>query len=297
MDLENPDSAGELPGLVVAVADSSQRQVLFDSLPRIIGWLDRHDLEPASARPVHEAILTAIAVDTSRSASGLEVAYNAAEALLFAGVTEAGYADLLDQLALTWERMASRAHTAWLCDLLELLLLHPGPREQLLGFVTVAVAPVLAFARQLDQDMLDALASVVAELGAVTLAEQLSGAEVAAAQTEVDHDALRGRLVGIYTLTPQVALRARDAVLRRFPGARVEIDSSHVGTPALRHLAVAADYLIVSIRSAKHAATDAIDRHRPRDKPTLIPRGRGSSRMVQALVEALTADLEPAPSH
>jgi hypothetical protein len=297
MDLEDPDSAGALPGLVVAVADSPQRQVLFDSLPRIVGWLDRNDLGPGAARPVHEAILTAIALDTARSASSLEVAYNAAEALLVAGLTEAGYADLLDQLALTWERMASRAHAAWLCDLLELLVLHPGPRDRLLGFVAAAVAPLLALARQLDQDVLDTLASVVDELGAATLAEQLRGAEVTADHVDLDHDVLRGRLVGIYTLTPQVGLRARDAVRRRFPSARVEVDSSYVSTPALEHLAVAADYLIVSIRSAKHAATDAIDRNRPREKPTLIPRGRGSSRMVEALVEALAADLAPAHSH
>ena len=88
--------------------------------------------------------------------------------------------------------------------------------------------------------------------------------------------------------TPQVAVRAEQAIETRFPGLRVEIDSSYVSTPASEHLATTADYLIVSIRSAERAATDAIDRCPPRDLPTIIPGGRGSSRMVEALVDALS---------
>jgi hypothetical protein len=176
--------------------------------------------------------------------------------------------------------------------LLELLELYPGPRAQQLGFVAPAVARVLAFAERVDPGITAALARSCGALGARDLAAALRERTVT---TEGDDDAaadvLRDALVGIYTLTPQVGVRARDAIERRFPGVRVELDSSLVSTASLEQLAATADYLIVSIRSAKHAATDAIERHRPRELPTLIPRGRGSSRMLEALIAAV---LQPA---
>ncbi|MGO9794027.1 MAG: protein DpdD, partial [Solirubrobacteraceae bacterium] len=288
-DLSEPETADALPALVLAVAESEQRQVLRDALPRIIGWLERQELDLSSARPVHEAILTAIAFDASRGASSLEAAYNATEALLRAGVDEPGYIDILDRLELVWDRMASRAYVSWLCDLFELFSMYPGSREQLIRFAVTATGPVLGFARQLDRESLKGLADLVAGLGGRELADQLDLAGESAIEVEAVADILAGRLVGIYTLTPQVAVRARDEIERRFPGVRVQIDSSLASTSSLEHLAAVADYLIVSIRSAKHAATDAIDRHRPRELPTIIPRGRGSSRMVEALVEAVAS--------
>jgi hypothetical protein len=209
--------------------------------------------------------------------------------VLRAGLDAHGYADLLEQLGLLWERMAARANVAWLADVLELLELYPGPRDQLVGFVAATAGRVLPFAGRLDRGVLDALARSCSAAGAAEMAEAIAArAEEAEIRAEhISADVLDGRLVGIYTLSPQVAVRARDAIQRRFTGVRVEVDSSHVSTAALENLAATADYLIVSIRSAKHAATDAIERHRPRDLPTLIPRGRGSSRMVEALVTAV----------
>jgi hypothetical protein len=286
-DLADPEAADALPGLVEQVADSQQRQALQDALPQIVGWLERQDLDVRLARPMHEAILTAVAFATDRSASSLETAYNATEALIRAGVDEAGYQDILDRLDELWKRMSARANVAWLFDILELLSFNPGPREQLMSFSVATLAPVLTFARQLDGDILNTAAATVASFGAEDLAAQLTGAATEAVPPEIDDTILTDRLVGIYTLTPQVAIRAREGIQRRFPGVRVQIDSSLDSTRSLERLAATADYLIVSIRSAKHAATEAIDRCRPRDLPTLIPRGRGSSRMVEALVAAV----------
>jgi hypothetical protein len=288
-DLDDPTAADALPALVEQVADSPQKQALQDALPQIVGWLDRQNLDPRLARPMNDAILTAVAFATDRSAGSLETAYNATEGLIRAGVDEAGYQDMLDKLAEIWQRMEARANVPWLSDVLELLSFQPGPRDQLVTFSAAVLAPVLAFARQLDSGLLDTLAATVESFGADELATQLRTAATQAVQTEVDSNALAGRLIGIYTLTPQVAIRAREGIERRFPGVRVLIDSSYDSTSSLEHLAATADYMIVSIRSAKHAATEAIERHRPRQLPTLIPRGRGSSRMIEALVAAVHA--------
>ena len=138
---------------------------------------------------------------------------------------------------------------------------------------------------RVNRETRDGLRASLAAVGADGLVAAVPESEVG------DDDAtgpdLAGRTVGVYTLTPQVGVRAKQVIEARFPGVRVEVDSSHVSTPALEHLAATADFLIVSIRSAKHAATDAIDRCRPRELPTIIPGGRGSSRMVEALLDAV----------
>ena len=86
-DLADLDAASALPSLVEQVADSPRRQALQDALPQIVGWLERQDLDVRLARPMHEAILTAVAFATDRGASSLETAYNATEALLKPGST------------------------------------------------------------------------------------------------------------------------------------------------------------------------------------------------------------------
>lgn len=290
-DLVDPSAAEDLASLVVAAAESDGRQAFRDALPRIVGWLERQGLDPSVARPIHVAVLTVLALDSTWGESSLEVAYNTCEALLRSGLDRNGYAELLEQLGLLWDRMAARAHVAWLADLFELLEIYPGPRDELVGFAAAAGGRVLSFADRIDVTVAAALSRSCGAMGSTDLADAINAraGDQPALPSEVDAAKLTGRLVGIYTLTPQVGIRAREAIERRFPGVRVEVNSSAVSTRGLEHLAATADYLIVSIRSAKHAATDAIDRHRPRELPTLIPRGRGSTRMVEALASVVAA--------
>jgi hypothetical protein len=287
-DLLDVPAAERLAELMLAAADSPRRETFKDALPRVVGWLERQEVDAAVARPVQGAVLTVLALDDAWRETSLEVAYNVLDALVRAGLDPSGYDEVLDQLGLLWGRMASRAHVAWLADVLELLEMHPGPRAQQLGFVVAAIARVMPFVGRIDPVITAALATSCNALGAADQAAALrSQTTDPEAEEGADAEVLRDRLVGIYTLTPQVGRRAREAIERRFPGVRVQVDSSHVSTASLEQLAASADYLIVSIRSAKHAATDAIERHRPREMPTLIPRGRGSSRMLEALITAV----------
>jgi hypothetical protein len=286
-DVVDAGGADALAEAITAAADSNRRSTVREALPHIIGWMDRQGFDGTTARPIHGAILTVLALDTAWGEAALEVAYNSAEALLAAGLDVAAYGELLEQLSLIWDRMAARRHVSWLADILELLELFPGPREPLVRFAAGAVGPVQAAIARVSPATREGLRVTLAGIGAEELVGGLADTASGGTTDEPAGPALAGRTVGIYTLTPQVGVRAKQAIEGRFPGVRVEVDSSHVSTPALEHLASTADILIVSIRSAKHAATDAIDRCRPRHLPTIVPGGRGSSRMVEALLGAL----------
>jgi hypothetical protein len=98
-----------------------------------------------------------------------------------------------------------------------------------------------------------------------------------------------GRVVGIYSLSPQVAARARDRLEQRHPELEVVHREDKVASEGLLSMVRGVDLLVVAIGSAKHAATDAIDAHRPESRPTLRHSFRGSTRIVEA-VERSIAD-------
>lgn len=60
-----------------------------------------------------------------------------------------------------------------------------------------------------------------------------------------------------------------------------------VGNPALQKMAENADIFLVVPSSAKHAATTFIEEHRPKQKPTLFAQGRGTTGMLNTLLEYL----------
>ena len=175
-DVVDSHAASNLAGLITAAADSDRRHVVRDALPHIVGWLERQAFEPALVRPIHGAILTVLALDSAWGDAALEVAYNSAEAVLAGGVDAPGYDELLEQLALLWERMAARRHVPWLADLLELLELFPGPREPLIGFAATSLGPVQGVLPRVTGSTLEGLRYSLSGIGASELAATIPSA-------------------------------------------------------------------------------------------------------------------------
>jgi hypothetical protein len=99
-------------------------------------------------------------------------------------------------------------------------------------------------------------------------------------------DALRGKLVGIYTLTERAARQAETALKRIAPEVKVRISSDKVCTTQLTTLSQNADYMIVTTSSAKHAATDCIRAQREVER-ILFAAGRGCGSILKALEDYL----------
>ena len=93
---------------------------------------------------------------------------------------------------------------------------------------------------------------------------------------------LDSKIIGLYSLLP----RAAESLSRRLSllcsTASVEGNADTVATAALRSLAARADFMIIDTRHAAHAATNAIDAVRPRDRQ-IFPQGRGTSAFLRAL--------------
>ena len=98
---------------------------------------------------------------------------------------------------------------------------------------------------------------------------------------------LHGKRVGVYSLAEAAAQRFARVLSQMVKGVKVTVNSDHVGTEALRAMARNSDLLVVATRTAKHAATIAIEQARQPDAHVIYPTGKGSSSMLEALVAHL----------
>ncbi len=55
------------------------------------------------------------------------------------------------------------------------------------------------------------------------------------------------------------------------------------GLPAMREAARNADLFVIVTGAAKHAATTFIETNRPKELPTVYPKGQGSSSILTAI--------------
>ncbi|MEQ1934120.1 MAG: hypothetical protein ABL962_09605, partial [Fimbriimonadaceae bacterium] len=96
---------------------------------------------------------------------------------------------------------------------------------------------------------------------------------------------LRGKSIGIYSLT-EAALRQAEASLKELvPDIRVTLSSDMGGTRNLKSMASGSDIVVMATASAKHAATQFIQQHRPRTSPLLYAKGRGATSILRAIEE------------
>lgn len=290
-----------LPLFEQALADvcaGSRLGILLDALPDLMLSLR---LDPGFPSPAFRHTYATLAQclsldDRTRGRPEVQAFGVLCEALLSLGVDRAEYSDLLDGLELL-SQSAGRNAASDVLDVLDVFLAFPC-REQEGHRLEVGARILQGFGRwrelgQIDTLTLDAARVVACDLGlsAVLGTHEDHGEPTQnAGQTSTTPLASLTGVVGVYTLTRQVGARVQEALARLAPKCRIEVNSDHVATSALRGLAERADIFVVVAGSAKHAATDCIARCRSQvQKPVVYPDGRGVSSIVRKLVEVSTA--------
>lgn len=208
------------------------------------------------------------------------------------GIDTVRYEELLDELRGTLVARTSPAVIDAALAVLEMAAFHPVPNADALdALASVVIGVSDRFAHRLHRDQLTILELCSKDLGgtyeeqARELVQRLdSGSD--GAEGDLYEKSLSGQLVGIYSLEEHAADRAKLAIESAYDGVRVEIDASHVATPALRRLAQNADEMIVATRAAKHAATVELESIlRRRGLRPIFPAGKGATSMLRALRE------------
>ncbi|PRX98007.1 protein DpdD [Allonocardiopsis opalescens] len=203
---------------------------------------------------------------------------------LACGPAESDYQERLSETSRLWTLIASPAAVDWGLSLVDVLLYAPCPEP---AARLAVISEVLGTCQSFEQRL-----SARQQLELEVLGDE-AGVPVRRAPTDTSDAGsvwkrLDGAVVGLYSLQPRAQALLANRLSRLCHPKKIDVNSDKVATASLRALAERADYLIVDIWHAKHAATDAIDEVRPKSEQ-IMPRGQGITGLVQALEEHLSA--------
>ncbi len=256
---------------------------LRDSLPYVLEFCIRGGAE-RRLKAVYESLFLVIATDEQVSLPQVAALLAVVDVRLQLGVSNDEYCDVTRQLADSIRAVHSPAIAEVALDAIEILVNSACPREgDRQTFVADVASIFQRWYRRIGQDQMALLRLLAEEVG-VPLDLRIESSEVAPG-VEIGWTALQGRRVSLYSLQESALRRAAAVIASLCPAAKVDTHNDHVGSPALKAAAGAADVFVVATAAAKHAATMFIEANRPKQLPTLYARGQGSSSLLQALRE------------
>lgn len=240
--------------------------------------------------PIYQSILLVLAVDEKFGGEDWPLAQNLGNGILETGPSAAVYSEAVEALTAIWQSRGEVARLDWALDTLDYLAgapsLEDGVRER---FFQAVWQTFNSQPRRIPSPQRELFRLLCQDLGRPADFEALPAVPDSAVLPTgpISANALRGKIVGIYSLTETAAARAKAVIEQQFDAVDVRLNHDFGGTNRLESLAKEADYLLVVAKSAKHAATDFIKQKRPRTKSEIIyPSGKGSSSIVTALLRA-----------
>ena len=259
------------------------------ALPFFVVWLQRDPEFPRAAMtPIYASLLTLFAIGPARGRSIYESTQILVGALLTTGLDAKAYQALIADV----EELAGEGFGVemvyWVLEITEEFMRTSAPdasaRESFLHGVLARIAPIYARLTSLQRTAVARLAQEFSW----TLQSFGINANVAVADDFSSR--LQGLRIAIYSLTESSSRQAKSAIKEIAPTAIVDCNADHGGTVRLRALADNADLFVIAWRSAKHAATDFIRKHRER-RPLRYAQGRGFSSILRAIEDHLSGTL------
>ena len=282
---------GRVSALVEAIEDASStaEDQLLDVLPHLVRWLQTDPQWPnPSLTPIYRAIYNLILLHLvlrwQREAA--VVAKEMLRAILELGVDEDEYVRQLNDMRDALPAAAGRGDADLLLDLAEIVVDNssPDPDARLALWVKIADS-LKALESLLDVEE----KALVNDMGQVFDIDEFFSTKPESSEVAPESSALGGKVVAIYSLRESVAQRVGRLLEKLYPGIRVELSADTVGSQRLEDLARRAHIFVVCWRSATHAATEYIKRHRPSGLPLIYPEGNGSSSILRKLRETYSS--------
>jgi len=281
-DFDDPVKIDEFANSLLGVSSNWAGSRMSCSLPILIKWLKLDPDYPRSEMSsVYESLLILLSDVDVYKKEYREAASEMMLALLEVGLSESEYVSLLREISKLVPSGAGVGDIFWLLDTADNLCRYSaaneGQRQSILNHILSSLGPVLGQMTEIQIRVY----SKIAEIGGWPSFEKVSEQE-----DKLFFDDLKGKLVGIYTLTEKSGQQAAKILREIFSEVKVEVSSDKVCTPRLKSLSKNADIFVVTTSSAKHAATDCINQNRPSEK-ILYAAGRGSCSILRTIEESL----------
>lgn len=284
---------------VVRLLDSignPSNQVLRVAFPQIVSFFLPVEQPNCDFRPIWDALLQRMALEQGFSVGDWGVTESLAMAILQANCSDSAAVNTMEALNLIWETHGGLQNIVWSLDILDQLVVLPKAiTEQRDVFFYRVYATFKQYQRRVDENLAGCFRLLCEDLGKLAEFNEIfptfgqAPTDGAISETDLLKQKIQGKVIGIYTLNESSGLRAQRFLQNLLPDLDVRVSNDHVGTDHLRNIARQSDYLIVTAKSAKHAATDFIKAERPTEKsPLIYSSGKGSSSIMDALFKELS---------
>lgn len=194
--------------------------------------------------------------------------------------TDDHYTRFVDDLNEDVTRWASVERSSVELDLADLLARHASPNsEARLRLTTRLLEPLSRQRARISIDELEMARRIDHELDLGLVWDQPEAMQSPAQQ-------IKGNLL-LYSLDEPVLSRVESALAELAPGLNVRSSHDRAGNSQLKEWSRRADYVVLAIRCAKHAATGFIRQHATEGATIVEANGGGSASLLRAAMEAI----------
>lgn len=282
--LEQPEELAALTRVLLELQTNSEVHMVVPHL--VFSLRSRERRASPELTSLFSALMMILAINKDCSVVDLRLWAELADNVLQAGPSASDYRDLVEQAILLWQTYGAPGTIDWVLDVLDSFVVHPcRDAKARSDFISALAGGLSAFPQRLSVGQIRLLRQLCSECGEEIASNLTVNRPEESAEITTIYSQLRNKTLAVYNLTEHASRRFKSVVESWFAGARVVLSHDKVGNPALQKMAENADIFLIVPSSAKHAATTFIEDHRPKSKPTLFALGRGTTGMLNALLE------------
>ncbi len=287
-------SIAEFSELLNKVGSTSE-SILHESLPYLLQFFQKDEQFPRREFvTLYYWLLELLVISTQGSDADLVLFNDLAIALLTIGIDADKYTEILNYALELWKEFASPKKIDWAMDLIDILVWYPSPTQEKRQQFLFAVAETMRrFQERIDEAQWQLFRNLVRDLQLTASLPDLLGEKAILIEPNIEIEAnifhkLKGKSILIYTLTETVAIRVKGILETACQEVTVHLSHDKGGNDRLRQWVKNSHLVVMVTASAKHAATDFIESHRPLQlAPILLVNSKGSAGMLRVIREYL----------
>ncbi|PSN16983.1 hypothetical protein C7293_00190 [filamentous cyanobacterium CCT1] len=264
--------------------DTVSGKTLANALPHFLGAFQSDDEYPRREfAPIYAYLLDLLAFNCEGGDPDLGLFNDLVIALLYLGVNQSTYQEIVGYGLDLWDQYSSPAKVDWVLDFINILVLQPCPEEEIRSRLLFAAATTLRqFSGRIDEVQWSLFAALVQDLNLQTSFPDLPPQEeISGEPTETSIlQQLTNKTILIYTLTEPVAQRVKAFLEKACEGIKVHLSHAKGGSDQLKMWVTNDDLVIMVTASAKHAATNFIEKNRG-ELPLLRVNTKGSASILR----------------